>query len=73
MTNNFYVLEVRDSIILYLNERTQAREGWHWGSDDRFVGGPFGSYQLAVKDARWHSDKTLNLISWNVNKLRRRR
>ena len=47
--SNVYVLEVRDGVILYLNAQTRARDGWHWGSDDQFVSGPFASYELAME------------------------
>jgi len=65
--SNLYVLEVRDGVILYLNAQTRARDGWHWGSDDQFVSGPFASYELAMEDARRHSDKPLNLIILNAD------
>jgi hypothetical protein len=65
--SNFYVLEVRDGVILYLNERTQVRDGWYWGPDDKFVDGPFANQDLAIADARQHSDKPLNLIVWNAD------
>ena len=64
MDSNFYVLEVRNGIILFLNEQTHARDGWHWGTDNESISGPFASSELAVEDARRHSDKPLNLIRW---------
>jgi hypothetical protein len=65
--SNLYVLEVRRGIILYLNQRTDVHDGWWWGTDEQFVGGPFESSELAAEDARRHADKPLNLILLNVN------
>jgi hypothetical protein len=65
--SNLYVLEVRDGIILHLNEYTSVADGWHWGTDDRFVSGPFASYELALEAARQHSDRPLNLIVLNAD------
>jgi hypothetical protein len=50
---NLWVLEVRRGVILYHNQPSRARDGWHWGPDGHpFAGGPFASYDLAVADAR---------------------
>jgi hypothetical protein len=49
---NLYVLEVRDTIILYLNARTCVHDGQWWGTDDKFLAGPFESYGAAVNHAR---------------------
>jgi len=62
---NLYVLEVRNGTILYLNERTPAADGWHWGTDDAFVRGPFASSELALADARRHCDQELKLLILN--------
>jgi hypothetical protein len=67
MDSNLYILEVLGGTILYLSARTEARDGWWWGTDNRFLGGPFESYEPAVEDARRHTDKPLNLIVWNAD------
>jgi hypothetical protein len=59
------VLEVRHGIILYLNERSSVEDGWHWGTDDEFVSGPFESYELALADARRHCSQELKLLVLN--------
>jgi hypothetical protein len=59
---NLYVLEVRNGLILYLNERTSAKDGWHWGTDNAFVEGPFPSYELAVAAAQRHCDQERKLM-----------
>jgi hypothetical protein len=60
--SNLYVLEVRRGIILYLNQRTDVRDGWWWGTDEQFVAGPFESFELATAAARRHADRPLELI-----------
>jgi hypothetical protein len=63
--SNLYVSEVRGGIILFFNQETEVADGWWWGTTDEvFVAGPFESSELAVEDARRHSDKPLNLIRW---------
>jgi len=61
---NLFVLEVRHGIILFLNERTQVEDGWHWGLEEQFVAGPFKSYKAAVKHARRNGGKGLELAIW---------
>ena len=65
--SNLYVMEIRAGVILYLNEKTRAKDGWWWGDGEKFVRGPFASYELAIADARQHHDKALRLIVWNKN------
>jgi hypothetical protein len=65
---NLWVLEVRKETILYLNERILAPDGWYWGPDNRFIAGPFESYELAVADARQHSQPELKLLVFDKKK-----
>jgi hypothetical protein len=65
--DNLYVTEVRHGVILYLNERTPAREGWYWGTHDAFLAGPFKNYKLAIEHVRRHTGKSFNLIVLNAD------
>jgi len=65
--DNLYVLEVRNGIILYLNERTSARNGWYWGTHDAFKAGPFENHNLAIEHVRRHTGKSFNLIVWTAD------
>jgi hypothetical protein len=50
---NRFVIEVRNGMVLFLNQTTDADDGWWWGSDeDPLLEGPFASSTDAVVDAR---------------------
>jgi len=55
--------------ILYLNERSSVEDGWYWGTDDKFVQGPFASYELALADARRHCSQELKLLILNAKNI----
>jgi hypothetical protein len=65
---NLWVLEVRNATILYLNEHVPIADGWYWGPDNRFIDGPFESYELAVAHARQHSQQELKLLVFDKKK-----
>jgi hypothetical protein len=61
-----WVLEIRNGVVLFLNERVHASEedGWWWGTDERAITwGPFESSEAAVEDACMASDEPIKIVT----------
>ena len=58
-----WVTEVRGSVALMFNRRTEQPDGWYWGCDEAAMAyGPFESSEAAIDDAVLASDEPLKVI-----------
>lgn len=57
-----WVLEIRNGVELYFNQRASRADGWYWGLDEEpYFRGPFESREAALDDATLTSDEPIKV------------
>ena len=55
-----FILDVKDGVVLFLNEHTRLADGWYWRCDASPFFGPFASIDDAGEAAAIASDAVRN-------------